>query len=837
MERFENTYTNASVILRPARVAIMFRGGEDWRGWARLAVSVAGKYWGGAGFILVPFGEDGAVAPKILDVVAAYDPDHVVAVRLTRREMERVAPGFYPLHAENGDLLIDEEDRRALLARDDYIDLPELDAEAAKARRLVADACTPFHSYYGTPGEDVPETLEHLNFEPGPSAGWIPPAARDLKDSVVLASSESWQSDAALSAAIRTGIIPFALETSLRGEREQPDDDQMIRLAFDSQRWARNAPSGLIQSMNVGDSLAEEKLRFWSDEPNGGLVSMRSNWSQEGGAIVLGDSAEDFALAYAFERLLGFGVWLSSEMLRNERLSPTLQMALSGAAAVVQGSAHRIVLTSYSINKRELTDTAAALRMDTLDTDPFSVASSGELAKVTRLPDGVEIAVPELRQGLRQLAVEEPFETSLSVPISIDQDGTAYMRAPLPTPMPVTLMRQKDEPARPYWYVGVNLSETSMPKGRGVPQDFILSDNGTYLISAVRSSRDGFAFHSQAGGFIPAGSPLSGQLLKPKLKVLGMQPWVQAMVRREGMETKPSLPGMHGQLLSRRLGGRQALISMVSGPFHPALLRFASSDRKKPAKRTDVVFPEGDGVTLGYEPYLRFEALSRALPGMGSQEIRGWVDQLAQAELLRRGLILNCSDCTRASFVGIDQIGQRFQCVKCSAVNELTAARWKNNGNEPPWFFDLHSSFQELMTTHGDVGLFAANRLQQGSWGYSDTSEIEFSEADTKTKLAEIDLIAHVNGQVVVLEAKSNGSLGTTAKEARSTAKKKIKIAKALRADKMILATTAPQMNGTAAEMLRQAAKDVGATNLEIEVMVGLGPRLLEQETTSNQSP
>lgn len=63
---------------------------------------------------------------------------------------------------------------------------------------------------------------------------------------------------------------------------------------------------------------------------------MRHSWSSEGGAVVVGDSAEDFALAYAYERLLGFGVWLSPEMLKNEKLAHTLQTELAHAAMRVK---------------------------------------------------------------------------------------------------------------------------------------------------------------------------------------------------------------------------------------------------------------------------------------------------------------------------------------------------------------------------------------------------------------------------------------------------------------------------------------------------------------------
>ena len=40
--------------LRPARVAVVFDGGDDWHYWVRLAIYAASQVWGGAGFILIP---------------------------------------------------------------------------------------------------------------------------------------------------------------------------------------------------------------------------------------------------------------------------------------------------------------------------------------------------------------------------------------------------------------------------------------------------------------------------------------------------------------------------------------------------------------------------------------------------------------------------------------------------------------------------------------------------------------------------------------------------------------------------------------------------------------
>ncbi len=831
MESVEETYTSANIILRSARVVIVFRADDHWQAWARLAISVAGKYWGGAGFILAPCGDDGTIAPEIISVVQAYDPDHVVTMRLPLAEWERVAPGLVPIRL-NGKLLVGDE-RRAYLA--EGLNLPQPDHLAMRARTALAAACTPLRRSHS--GDDAGrESLEILNFEAEMRGGLLIPAERGTLDSVVLAGSELWEGDAALSLAIRTGILPAALEGKTPDQRAEPDTAQMLQTALDPARWSRDGHSHLAAPMNAGGTSPGMKPRFWFDEPEGGLTPVRSGVGRDGGAIVVGDSAEDFALAYAYERLLSFGVWLTPAMLMDGTLSPRLQSSVEYAAHAINGRAERLTISSASLNEEDLTELIKAFETDAHQTTPFTKPGSTEQDKSTSLPDGLQVAPPDLKTGLWQLAVADPFVTEISVPVSIEPDGTATMRSPLASPMPAKPLRRSEFP-RPYWYVSADLYDMSMPKGRGVPQEFVQPDPGRDLFNGVRSGRDGFAFHSQSGGsLVMAGSPLSSQLHKPRLKALGMQSWVQAMARRAEMEARPSLPGMHARLLARLLGGRQGLTSIVSSAFHPALRLFATHEDKN--VRTDAVFPRKDGVVLLGEPYPRFDALFNALDGGTQEDLRGWIDRLAAADLLRRGFVLGCVDCARPSFVGLDQAGQRYQCVKCSAVNEFEAARWNADGNEPPLFYDLHPAFREIMAKNGDVGLFAAQHLRRQGRGYADTAEMQFHKAGAGNPFAEIDLVAHVSGEVVVVEAKSNGSLGSSTSEARRAAQKKIDVAIALRADKVVVATTAPSLVGSAVEILKEVAQSNGVRKLCIEELVNLGPDRFESEMIeSEQTP
>jgi len=58
---------DARMALRPARVAVVFDGGDDWHYWARLAIYAVCQVWGGAGFILIPHRDGGVSVLGVAD--------------------------------------------------------------------------------------------------------------------------------------------------------------------------------------------------------------------------------------------------------------------------------------------------------------------------------------------------------------------------------------------------------------------------------------------------------------------------------------------------------------------------------------------------------------------------------------------------------------------------------------------------------------------------------------------------------------------------------------------------------------------------------------------------
>src|SRR5690554_4199953 len=227
-------FVSASLCLRPPRVAILIRSDSHWRDWAMAALATASEYWGGVGFILVPFDPStGTPAAGFVDIVRAYDPDHVVTLKIPLTLWEAWYPGTIQINGAQ-----DETDRLALIARS-RLDMDDQAAEAA--RQEVATWCSPLRASRQSNDHERPhETVTNIKrrsddnrFQQGFAPAPLPePGAR-------LAAAEAWRSDAGLLSAMQVGVA-----RSEPRERPEPSNDSLGWLV----RPVNDAPDSLIWS-------------------------------------------------------------------------------------------------------------------------------------------------------------------------------------------------------------------------------------------------------------------------------------------------------------------------------------------------------------------------------------------------------------------------------------------------------------------------------------------------------------------------------------------------------------------------------------------------------------
>lgn len=758
----EVEFVAANVALRPPRVAIMVPEGDRWRDWVMRALSIASDYWGGGGFILVPYDRETAEPLAVFrELVRAYDPDHVVALQIPAQDYEAWHPGS--IRITN---VTDESERRSLIEsiRDDVDD-----SAARVAREIVASWCSPLRSFRhhrerpARQGETV-TTLSRVRrddrFWRGlpvvPSPGELPRTA----------ASATWRSDAGMFAAARVGVADD--EPTERGEPTpavlswliDPGDD-----IPDALLWRRSAA-------RCTNSTAPD----WWFRADQGLMQVSRGYLEDIGGVVIGDTAGDFALALAYDRILGRGIWLTpAQLADDDTFKHHIRRSMWSLISQIEQSARHLVISSTSMTQRQIADAAERLQEPEFDFQRF-----GRLRERVEEHQTVQARLAHVERGLLELVVDEHVGVSIVLPMGVAEDGTRESLTGLESPVPNELLYPNELGKVPYWYVDVALARDKAPRARDLPASAVLAvDEGHFPEVNLRASKHGISYDPSSMGFVAGGTLLPGRIGRPRLRSLSVRSWVEGMAEASGLGVRLSMPGRHAELVRRRLGSRSRLIELVAGPALPVLRSFVPATAA-PKER------DPDRVVLGLEPYLSFAAVDQLLPGSSDEAVR-LIDELSTARLLRRGLVLGCAECGRPSFLDADRLGQQYECPQCATVNALTSTRWRI-GSEPRWFYDLHATFRELLSQNGDVPLLAASRLQAAARRYADSPELEFFDLETKQQIAEVDVIASVDDEVVLVEAKANGefSAGTRAAQTR----KLVRVAGALRADRLVLATT-----------------------------------------------
>ena len=301
----QSDYVDARMTLRPARVAVVFDGGDDWHYWARLAIYAASQVWGGAGFILIPH-RDGEVAPSLLQAASAYDPDHVVLLRVTVRHFELARPGVQPLRL-NGQLVTGA-------AREELVEKAGAavidDASGEKARQAVAAVCSPYRHQIES-GEWTDE-LTALNADR--TGGDLTPISglEGVPGGSRLAAPADWGGSLGVAVAARCGAL---VEPVPAGPPKMDDEERLdlIRwLLSDGERGT--PPYSAVWHPAAAVSVLPLGLETAFDWGRQGLTVIQRGFAPRRPALlVAGDEAADFALALAWDRLYGRSLWLPSD--------------------------------------------------------------------------------------------------------------------------------------------------------------------------------------------------------------------------------------------------------------------------------------------------------------------------------------------------------------------------------------------------------------------------------------------------------------------------------------------------------------------------------------------
>lgn len=782
----QSDYVNARITLRPARVAVVFDGGDDWHYWARLAVYAVSQVWGGVGFILVPH-RQGEVETSLLQAASAYDPDHVVLLRVTVRHFEAARPGVLPLVLDGQPTtgtkrqwLIDTAGRTVLN-----------DRPGEKARQAVADVCSPYRRRT-TAGETWLEDVTALNADG--TGGRLTPVSglEGLPGGSRLAAPADWGGHVGVAVAARCG----ALEEPAPGGPSEMGDEERLDLV----RWLLSGgrmgepPYSLVWHPAAAVSVLPAELETAFDLGQHGLTVIQRGFAARGPALlVAGDEAADFALALAWDRLYGRSLWLPSQWQPDLNVHTSemtaIRLLLGDFGFDPSNPAGQVQLTTTSLDTARMTELAGAL-----DTP------------LIRSPDpagqqGVVVGVPRFdRQAVRLLAIADQFDQQFTVPVRKGSDSVAMM---MPSPSPAIENPDLARSAQMRWNVDLELLPPTMPRGRGLDGHALFAPGENVYLTNVRSGRDGITYEAGRLDLVLAGTAPLSRLARPRLRELSLAEWSRVLARQSGLAFKLSAAGRRAEMLRQLWGSREDFVRCMTGELLPALRAFQPSHPE-----SSKAYPGGEGVVLlngVREGYLTFAGIVKlAGEGIGLAALRDGIDSLAARGVVRRGLVLGCAACARPSFIAVGNLAQANQCPRCGSANELARKQWRLPAEEPSWYYDLHPVARDLLAEHGEVPLLLSRYLRTASRRYDDAPELELRDASGKS-VAEADLIAASDDDLIVAEAKSNDKLGGGTREIKRAAAKRVRLTEVLGASQIILATTEAQWSAASITAIRDA--------------------------------
>ncbi|MFI7027661.1 hypothetical protein ACIBK1_03015 [Microbispora rosea] len=500
----------------------------------------------------------------------------------------------------------------------------------------------------------------------------------------------------------------------------------------------------------------------------------------------VGDAADDFALAYAYQRLYGSGIWLPTTWLPKNTADSLVHLAIRMAISdrVLKGES--VTVTTTSVDDFALDTSVADLRQ------PDVWLEGEEERTVRQYEEQVTRGVVEWPvDSVQFLAVADQFNQDYAIPIA--RSDTDDIEMVVPCPPPVINHRALVACTTLHWQVDIELIEAIMPRGRGLDGHVLLPEGEDPYLTWIRSGRDGITYESERYNFIAAGTPPVSRLARPRFRVPGLATWADLRARQDGRRMAFSAAGRRVEVMRHLWQNRNALAAQFAGPMLPVLRTYRPTSKKADLnfEETDgVILPTGAGENL-WEGYLTFSGILRYGKAEDKQvtAFRSQVDEMLALGILRRGLIIGCAQCGKPAFVPIDDLGQVNRCPRCSAPSNLSQPRWKKPETEPYWYYDLHPTVREHLSQDGDIPLLLSHYLRTRSRSYTDVAELELIGPDA-VPLAEADLLAVSDGQLVTAEAKRPGSLGDGRRLLQTVAKRAL-LAEQLNADQILIATAA----------------------------------------------
>lgn len=321
----------------------------------------------------------------------------------------------------------------------------------------------------------------------------------------------------------------------------------------------------------------------------------------------------------------------------------------------------------------------------------------------------------------------------------IFQDGKSVGRVNTPKPKNFSYI----DPGKHLWITSLEASDYCPPvlpfMGGEIMQIHRL---GNY---EVRVSKDGLDYLSPNIGHF--GGDIDVNIVRPELTLLDETSIFKKFFEYSGFSMSLSDKGSYLEDTINRFGSLEFTAAFFKDETHRKIFdQFLLKKNNKDDQ--EIIFLEADR-----RAYLSFKAIKRNCDSKESPvEL---IDQLIAKDILKRGLIFQCSRCRRSAWYDLADVSKEFKCKRCDYVQEFYHNNWKNP-DEPRWYYHLVETVYLFYDSNSHITALALDKLRQESkvaFHYICESDIINVLDDNKKK--ELDILAISDGEIIIGECKN----------------------------------------------------------------------------------
>jgi hypothetical protein len=500
---------------RPARLGLLVPAaikGISWLAMFESALAAQSRFWGGAGNLIFPLGDDLTESEVFWAIAEAFDPDAFVTYSPTFGELETITPEYYASQIESWAKQIGAgSEGFERYVSDARGQTAVTDAPSAAQLALIRRRLAPFHGGLG-------DEWELERYDSSNPVGWPFTDISGLAELPREVDNPLAPPGAArrLLLTATLGRLPEAFAAQLAGlgvtVREQPISK------YEAPLWVR-------------DRMRTRTESPWSLTGVGLLPYRRRPLMRTPAALVVGESPWDFALFYALNRMTGKAWWLPSWLARDDGYLVSLAQAMEHDVAS-EARQVRIVSTSSEARCEEIA------------------------ARFARLHLGGGLQVGDWREAIPDEPERLYARDSEGRPrvVTLFDGEVAELDTPIPkyatTPRPIEMR----------WIAEVRGSDWLPIRHEAL---------GARLLPAigsdtefVRTSSDGLAYFSMAS-LVGGGTSLENAVLRPRLRPLGLQEQIAEVLAPAGWRCGDSDKGIYARESMRLFGDLERLCAAL----------------------------------------------------------------------------------------------------------------------------------------------------------------------------------------------------------------------------------------------------------------------------------